>query len=113
MDSTNINYKDNSFDTVVDTFGLQSSYDYKQQYNEMKRVCKVGGKILLLEFGSSVWRFSNLRTLKRVQRELKEHGQHLYYNYDDLILHDPDVKVIDKKRKINGKLYYYVLEKVK
>jgi ubiquinone/menaquinone biosynthesis C-methylase UbiE len=41
MDCTNIDYNDNTFDTVVDTFGLQSSYDYKQQFEEMKRVCKV------------------------------------------------------------------------
>ena len=41
MDCSNLEYNDNSFDTVVDTFGLQSSYDYVQQYKEMKRVCKV------------------------------------------------------------------------
>jgi ubiquinone/menaquinone biosynthesis C-methylase UbiE len=41
MDCTNLQYEDNVFDTVVDTFGLQSSHDYEQQYKEMKRVCKV------------------------------------------------------------------------
>lgn len=41
MDCTNIDYEDNVFDTVVDTFGLQASYDYKKQFDEMKRVCKV------------------------------------------------------------------------
>ena len=41
MDCTLIDYNDNSFDSVVDTFGFQASYDWEQQYNEMKRVCKV------------------------------------------------------------------------
>ncbi len=41
MDCCNLEYNNNSFDTVVDTFGLQASYDYKMQYEEMKRVCKV------------------------------------------------------------------------
>jgi methyltransferase OMS1 len=112
MDSTNILYNDESFDTVIDTFGLQSSYDYIQQYNEMKRVCKKGGKILLLEIGTSYWRYSNYRTLKRAEKELAENGQILFINYDNLILKDSDVKVLEKKRKLNGSLYYYVLEKI-
>ena len=45
MDSTNLLYNNESFDTVVDTFGLQSCYDYESQYSEMKRVYL---KILLL-----------------------------------------------------------------
>ena len=41
MDCSNLDYLDNTFDTVVDTFGLQASYDHVKQYKEMKRVCKV------------------------------------------------------------------------
>jgi hypothetical protein len=63
--------------------------------------------------GQSYWRYVNYRTLKRAERELSENGQILFINYDDLIQNDPDVKVIQKKRKLNGSLYYYVLEKVK
>lgn len=41
MDATEIEYEDAVFDTVVDTFGLQSSHDPLKQFAEMKRVCKV------------------------------------------------------------------------
>jgi len=41
MDATDIEYDDAVFDTVVDTFGLQSSHDPLKQFAEMKRVCKV------------------------------------------------------------------------
>ena len=41
MDSCDLEYDDQIFDTVVDTFGMQSSYDPLKQYSEMKRVCKV------------------------------------------------------------------------
>jgi len=41
MDSTDIEYDDGVFDTIVDTFGIQSSHDPLKQYSEMKRVCKV------------------------------------------------------------------------
>jgi ubiquinone/menaquinone biosynthesis C-methylase UbiE len=112
MDSTNLLYNDEAFDTVVDTFGLQSSYDYTIQYQEMKRVCKKGGKILLLEVGRSYWRYVNYRTLKRADKELSENGQILFIDYEQLIQNDPDVRVIHKKRKLNGSLYYYVLEKI-
>jgi ubiquinone/menaquinone biosynthesis C-methylase UbiE len=33
-------FDDNSFDTIVDTFGLECAYDVEKAYNEMKRLCK-------------------------------------------------------------------------
>ena len=47
------NYKDKSFETVVDTFGLCSIDDPVKVLKEMQRVCKDDGKILLLEHGRS------------------------------------------------------------
>jgi methyltransferase OMS1 len=53
-DAANLqNYDDNSFDTVVDTFGLCSFDDPVAVLKELKRVCKADGKILLLEHGRS------------------------------------------------------------
>ncbi|GMI46722.1 hypothetical protein TrCOL_g1668 [Triparma columacea] len=47
-------FADNSFDTVVDTFGLCSFDDPVKVLLEMQRVCKKdGGKILLIEHGRS------------------------------------------------------------
>ena len=46
-------YKDGSFETVVDTFGLCSFDDPVQVLKEMQRVCRDDGKILLLEHGRS------------------------------------------------------------
>lgn len=44
-------FSDNSFDTVVDTFGLCSFDDPVAVLKELQRVCKPSGKILLLEHG--------------------------------------------------------------
>jgi len=47
-------FKDNSFDTVVDTFGLCSVEDPVKALKEMKRVTRDGtGRILLLEHGTT------------------------------------------------------------
>ena len=48
-------FADNSFDTVVDMFGICSFDDPVAALREMSRVCKPSGKILLLEHGKGSW----------------------------------------------------------
>ena len=53
-DAANLSsFEDNSFDTIVDTFGLCSFDDPVKVLKELQRVCKPNGKILLLEHGRS------------------------------------------------------------
>jgi methyltransferase OMS1 len=52
-DAQRLPLPDLAFDTVVDTFGLCSYDDPVAALREMSRVCKPGGKILLLEHGRS------------------------------------------------------------
>jgi ubiquinone/menaquinone biosynthesis C-methylase UbiE len=49
MDVQNLQFEDNYFDTVVSTFVFCSVPDPIAGLNEVKRVCKIGGKIMLLE----------------------------------------------------------------
>ena len=48
-------FSDASFDTVIDTFGLECSYNLEKAYTEIKRLTKPGGKILLMERGLGYW----------------------------------------------------------
>ena len=43
--------EDGQFDCVVDTLTLNSCYNREQLASEMRRLCKPGGLILLLERG--------------------------------------------------------------
>ena len=48
-DAENLEFQDNEFDTVVVTLVLCTIPDYKKSLLEIKRVCRPGGKILVLE----------------------------------------------------------------
>ena len=52
-DAAALPFADASFDTTVDTFGLCSYEDPEKVLSELKRVTRSGGRILLLEHGSS------------------------------------------------------------
>ena len=63
-----------SFDTVVDTFGLECSYNIDKAWSEMKRVTKKGGKILLLERGKAYWMTDNLELVRKATLNLGARG---------------------------------------
>jgi methyltransferase OMS1, mitochondrial len=54
-DAHQLPFADQSFDTVVDTFGLCTFEKPGDVLAEMQRVCKEDGQILLLEHGKSTW----------------------------------------------------------
>eukprot|EP00041_Stephanoeca_diplocostata_P009802 m.153064 g.153064 ORF g.153064 m.153064 type:complete len:248 (-) comp17904_c0_seq2:732-1475(-) len=58
-DAENLVFEDNSFDVVIDTFGLCSAKNPELVVKEMQRVCKPDGKIILLEHGRSQYDFIN------------------------------------------------------
>src|SRR5262245_59272562 len=53
MDAQHLAFKDGSFDTVVSTLGTCTFPDPVEALREMRRVCRPGGTILLLEHGRS------------------------------------------------------------
>jgi ubiquinone/menaquinone biosynthesis C-methylase UbiE len=74
IDVHKIPFNDSSFDTVVDTFGLECCYDVEKAFSEMKRVCKPNGKILLLERGKSSWLTENFKLLQKSSLNLGARG---------------------------------------
>ena len=53
MDAQHLAFKDGSFDTVVSTLGTCTFPDPVEALREMRRVCRPGGSVLLLEHGRS------------------------------------------------------------
>jgi ubiquinone/menaquinone biosynthesis C-methylase UbiE len=60
MDAQNLEFADNTFDTVVGTMVFCSVPDPVRGIREVERVCKRGGKVVLLEQDFSANRFSRL-----------------------------------------------------
>ena len=52
LDMTDM-FEDDSFDCVVNTMTLNSCYNRERLASEMKRVCRPGGYILIMERGQS------------------------------------------------------------
>ena len=68
-------FPSNSFDTIVDTFGLCSYNDPVVVLKELSRICKPNGKILLLEHGKSQhWDFITNYLNKHAERHAKNWG---------------------------------------
>ena len=111
MDARDLDFVDEAFDTVVDTFGLQACRNPQLQYKEMKRVCKKGGKILMLEYGESFWLTTNLRNIRDMEHYFEDNGMIVTRNWNDMILNDPEVSIVQHKRRNYGFLYYYELVK--
>lgn len=59
MNAHALGFADESFDTVVDTFGLCSYEDPVAVLKEMARVCKRDGRLLLLEHGKGSYDWIN------------------------------------------------------
>lgn len=107
-DCESLDFPDQSFDTVVDTFGLCSYDDPVKTLNEMARVCKPDGKILLLEHGrSKSWDFISRYLDKHAERHAKNWG--CCWNRDlDKILKESELHLESLTTWHFGTTYYIV-----
>ena len=109
-DAENLHFKENSFDYVVDCFGLCTYPNPVKALKEMKRVLKKKGHILLLEHGVS----SN-KTIKKLQtRNVESHymkaGCNLMRDYPDLVK-KAGLDTLDCSRRFFGMVCVIVAEK--
>jgi methyltransferase OMS1 len=64
----------NTYDTVIDTFGLCSCSDPVKALKEMAKALKPGGQLLLLEHGRSTWNFINDILDSSAEKHLEKWG---------------------------------------
>jgi ubiquinone/menaquinone biosynthesis C-methylase UbiE len=112
-DAHQLPFDTDNFDTVVSTFGLESSYDLDLVLREMKRVCKNHGKLLLISRGQSYISLYNEWLKFKAARDLTHFGRVEHLNIEK-ILEDPEkhpeLQVVHKERKNMGMTYIYIIE---
>jgi len=109
MNAAAIPYPDQSFDTVVDTFGLCSFEDPVLVLREMKRVLRPGGKLLLLEHGNSHWGFMKDMQAKQLDRHVHKYG--CYWNREiGELVQEAGLKVVEQERSQLGTVFYIIAE---
>lgn len=100
-----VDYKDDEFTTVVDSFGLCSYHDPIRVLKEMARVCnKENGKILLLEHGLGSYNFINNIINRSAQNHAKQWG--CIYNLDiSKLVEDAGLEIVSVSRWNFGTTY--------
>lgn len=109
-DSRSLPFPESSFDTVISTFSLCSVSNPVQVLQELSRVVKPSGQILLLEHGRSRYRFWNEILDKSADRHAQKWG--CWFNRDlEKILELSGIEVEYIKRWHFGTTYYVIAKK--
>jgi len=111
-DVENLNFDNDSFDTVVDTFGLEYYLNPARALSEIKRVCKKDGLILIMTSGRSQYDLLNLLIEFKTPYYVTKNGYFPNREWDSLIK-ESDFEVIKSERKMNGTIYIYILRNSK
>lgn len=111
-DVENLSFADNTFDTVVDTFGLEYYNDPKKALKEMKRVCKKDGKILIMASGYTHYDLLNLFLEYKTPYTVCTYGYFPNRKWEEIIT-DQDFEIKVFERKLNGSIYFYILKNSK
>jgi ubiquinone/menaquinone biosynthesis C-methylase UbiE len=108
MDAQKLDFADGSFDTVTSTLSTCTFPDPMRALQEMRRVCRPGGQILLLEHGHS-----SLPWIARFQdRHVYQHYQEnagCRWNQDPLdLVQAAGLKILKSRRAVLG--IFYLIE---
>ena len=108
-DASELPLPTDAFDTVLDTFGICSFEQPGAALREMRRVCKPGGQILLLEHGVSDWSALAWWQQHRLNRHVFKWG--CYWNRDILqLVRQSGMRVKEVRRQHMGTTYMIVCE---
>lgn len=102
-------FPDNSFDTIVDTFGLEYYLNPRKALSEMKRVCKPNGNILLLNMGLPQNRLLQYYYRFTLPHYLLSYGFFPHRPWDRIV-NSMGFDVIQQKKFQGGTLYYQILK---
>lgn len=108
--SQKMDFEDNSFDAVVDTFGVCSFEDPVKALQEMRRVVKEDGQVLLLEHGASSWELVQGMLNRATHQHVDKYGCYPNRKIDQLVK-EAGLHVVVEVRRHFGSEYTLVCTK--
>ncbi|HNV26860.1 MAG TPA: methyltransferase domain-containing protein [Nitrospira sp.] len=107
MDAGKMEFPDDSFDTVMAAYVVTAVPDYRKVVNEMIRVCKPGGRIIMLNH------FSNgNKLIAAVEKVISPLCKHIGFRTDlslNTVLEGTDLHVA-RKEKVNPMKFWHLVE---
>jgi ubiquinone/menaquinone biosynthesis C-methylase UbiE len=104
MDAQNLEFPDATFDTVISALSTCTFPDPVRALQEMRRVCKPTGRILLLEHGQSSWKPLARWLDRAAPAQYAEAGCRL--NQDPRkVVQDAGLKLLSIERRLLGVVY--------
>lgn len=107
MDAGQMDFQDNSFDTVMAAYVVTAVPDYRKVVTEMTRVCRPGGRIIMLNH------FSNgNRLIAAVEKAISPLCKHLGFRTDlamNTVLEGTSLLVI-RREKVNPLRFWHLVE---
>ena len=96
-----LDFSDNAFDTVISALSTCSFYDPIKALQEMRRVCKPNGRILLIEHGRSSWNWLGRYQDKHVQQQIDQGGCRWNQEPQELV-QEAGIKIMHADRSLLG-----------
>lgn len=96
-----LEFSDNAFDTVISALSTCSFYDPIKALQEMRRVCKPNGRILLIEHGRSSWNWLGRYQDKHVQQQIDQGGCRWNQEPQELV-QEAGIKIMHADRSLLG-----------
>lgn len=111
-DAEALEFPDHSFDTVISALSTCSFYNPIKALQEMQRVCKQDGKILLIEHGRSTWGWIGRYQDNHVQEQIEQGGCRWNQEPQELVK-EAGLHILHAERTVIGILHTMVISPVK
>ena len=100
-DAEALAFPDNSFDTVISALSTCSFYNPIKALQEIRRVCKPDGKILLIEHGRSSWEWVGKYQDRHVHQQIEQGGCRWNQEPQELVK-EAGLKIVQSERSLLG-----------
>jgi len=111
-DAEALQFADDTFDTVISALSTCSFFNPITALKEMRRVCKPGGKILLIEHGRSTWEWIGKYQDSHVHQMIEQGGCRWNQEPQELV-REAGLNILHAERNLFGIFHTMIVSPAK